>query len=263
MGNDTRPIGFFDSGIGGLSVMLCAMERLPKENFIYYGDNANAPYGDRTEHDIQELTMKAGDFLAGKGVKTMVIACNTATSAAVKLLREVYNMPVVSIEPAIKPAYENCSANGRILVMATKATLSQRRYHELVSRIGCADKLLDMPCCGLVELIERGDFESAEIDEYLAEKFAAVHEEISGIVIGCTHYSFVTERIRLAAKGMLRGECAIYDGMYGTVRQLGRVLYQKGLENQQGNGTAEVYTSGDESCREMIETIIGKSKGTF
>ena len=129
------PIGFFDSGIGGLSVLMCAMRELPREKFIYYGDNLHAPYGSKTEAEIKELSLECGKFLYEKGVKAIVMACNTATSASVKLMRDLYNMPVISIEPAVKPACE-AQGNGKVLVMATHATIAQQRYRALLSRLG-------------------------------------------------------------------------------------------------------------------------------
>ena len=253
------PIGFFDSGVGGLSVLLCAKSRLPKENYIFYGDNANAPYGDKTGEEIQSLTMDAAAFLVEKGIKAMVIACNTATSAAVKMIREKYNIPVISMEPAIKPACEECGDGEKVIVMATKATLSQKRYLDLVSRLGCADKLISMPCCGLVELIER-DASYAEKTDYIRQKFSGIEDKISGIVIGCTHYSFVRELIHETASEMLSGKCSIYDGMYGTVKQLGRVLDQNSLANDSGSGNVECYSSKGGDTVSVMRKIIENPK---
>ena len=237
------PIGFFDSGVGGLSVMKHAMEKLPTENFIYYGDDANAPYGTRTEEEIKELSLACGEFLYRKGVKAIVMACNTATSIAVYKMRELYQMPVISIEPAVKPAFEN-RANGKILVMATPATIQQTRFKELKSRVGCEEYVIDMPCRGLVELLETGDFDDPRIEAYIREKFDVLKgEEIDGIVMGCTHYSFIADKICRIAKEYFSGKCEIYDGMYGMVNHLKNVLAQEDLLNDSGNGTAELYSS--------------------
>lgn len=241
-----KPIGFFDSGIGGISVLNCARRELPSENFIYYGDNANAPYGDKTEEEIQNLSLAGGEFLVKKGVKAIVVACNTATSASIRLIRDKYNIPVVSMEPAVKPAAIAQNAT-QIMVLATAATLSQHRFLDLLERIGCAKMTILVPCAGLVEILEDGDFTKPEIEEYLDEKFAPhAGKNISGIVIGCTHYSFIADKIAAAAKRFLVGECRIYDGMDGTVRQLRRVLEENNLVNKSGNGAVEYYSSGKE-----------------
>ena len=126
MSGNCRPIGFFDSGVGGISVLKTAWRLMPYENYIYYGDNINAPYGEKTEEQIKALSLAAGGFLFAKGVKAIVMACNTATSAAVKIMREKYNIPVVSMEPAVKPALL-ASGEGKVLVLATPATVTQAR----------------------------------------------------------------------------------------------------------------------------------------
>jgi len=251
------PIGFFDSGIGGLSVLKYATEQMPNEHFIYYGDNANAPYGTKQEGEIQELSLGCGEFLYNKGVKAIVMACNTATSAAVYMMRDKYRIPVVSIEPAVKPAVEACG-DGKILVLATPATITQERYHQLIKRLGCTDRVINMPCPGLVELIETGDFSSPEIDRYIADKFEGLKGQlISGIVMGCTHYSFISDKIKKIADEMLAGDKVIYDGMYGTVRHLRHVLEENGLINDGGGPrTVEYYSSANGGTLELFRKIM-------
>lgn len=237
------PIGFFDSGIGGLSVLKHALTKLPKENYIYFGDDANAPYGTRSEEEIRDLTLACGEILYGKGVKAIVMACNTATSIAVREMRERYQIPVISIEPAVKPAFAG-RKNGRIIVMATPATILQSRFKELKKRVGCEEYVIDMPCDGLVELLEGGDFAAPEVRSYIDRKLAPLKgEEIDGIVMGCTHYSFVSGQIRESALSYFSGECKIYDGMYGMVSHLERVLAQEDLLNDSGSGEVELYSS--------------------
>ena len=256
-----QPIGFFDSGIGGLSVLLHAAAELKNENFIYYGDSANAPYGERSEEEIKRLSLDCGAFLFQKGVKAIVMACNTATSASVKLMREKYQIPVISIEPAVKPAAENAQ-NGKILVMATPATLAQKRYNSLVERVGCAGRVINMPCGGLAGLLEAGDFDAAEVEQYIRRKFKVIEgEEIDGIVMGCTHYSFISPQIHSVALERLRGKREIYDGMYGTVRQLGRVLCQNRLQSPGPGGAVALYTSGTAEDMRVMRHIIASRAG--
>ncbi len=245
-------VGIFDSGIGGLSVLKHAMQELPHENFIFYGDNANAPYGDKCEHEIAELSVACGDFLCQKGVKTLVMACNTATSASVRLLRDKYNIPVVSIEPAVKPAL---LGEGNVVVLATPATISQSRYNALLERTGGRERVINVPCQGLSLLIEKGDFNSPEIYRYIEKKlrpYANLH--VGGVVLGCTHYSFIHGVVGEISKNLF-GECKIHNGIYGTVRQLKRILKDNDLLNDSG-GHTELYTSGTEKHLELFNLIL-------
>lgn len=256
MDSRDRPIGFFDSGVGGLSVLRHAITELPNEDFLFYGDCANVPYGEKTPEEVRNLTMSCCDFLYKKGAKALLIACNTATSAAIHAMREKYQMPVVSMEPAVKPA--NLSTKpGKILVMATPGTISSERYARLVDRIGCRERLIDLPCGGLADLLERGDFESCEIRTYLQEKLRPFCGcEVSGIVIGCTHYSFIAEQIYQVAHEMLQGACDIYDGMYGTVRRLKTLLKEQQLDSRTPGGDVQLFVSGDQKHLEVMKKIL-------
>ncbi len=249
---DSRPIGFFDSGVGGISVLKHAVKILPKENFIYFGDDKNAPYGEKNDEQIKQLSLKCGEFLFQKGVKVIVMACNTATSVAVKQMRELYKMPVISIEPAVKPAVLECD---KTLVMATPATIAQNRYRNLISKLGCADRVVNMPCKGLAELLEPGDFENPELHRYIEEKFKAVNENIDGIVIGCTHYSFITQLISEKAREIFGHECKIFDGMYGMVAQLKTVLQQHDLLSEGPGGKVEFYSSSEQNALDIFKRI--------
>ncbi len=224
MSDSCKPIGFFDSGVGGISVLKTACLLLPQENCIYYGDNLNAPYGNKTEDEIKRLTFDACSFLYGKGVKAIVVACNTATSAAVIMMREAYNIPVISMEPAVKPAMEGRNA-GKVLVLATPATVSQARYLGLIERLGAHGEVLSVGCGGLVELIEEGRTDEASIYAYLTEQLAFLDgQSIGAVVLGCTHYSFVEAHIKSYIDKITRTDCPVFDGRHGTARQLERVL---------------------------------------
>jgi len=239
------PIGFYDSGVGGISVLRQTVNLLPHENFIYYGDNANAPYGSKKEDEIRELSLKCGDFLYDKGVKAIVIACNTATSIVVRLMREKYSIPVISMEPAAKPACEKYETGG-IVVMATPATLRQKRYRELLERLDITERVINIECGGLAGLIEKGDIYSPKIKAYIYEKLAPLRGsgDISAIVIGCTHYSFVSGQIHDVALKILDGNCEIFDGMHGTARHIAGLLGQEGLlSDRSANGSVEFYSS--------------------
>lgn len=257
MDNSNKPIGIFDSGVGGVSVLKEAVKLLPNEDFIYYGDNAHAPYGIKTEKEIQDLSLACGDFLISKGVKAIVMACNTATSVAVRQMREQYSIPVISIEPAVKPAMET-SFDGDIIVLATEGTLSQPRYNLLLERLHAKERVINIQCKGLVTLIEKGDVDSGELDEYIRCVFAPYHSHrVDTVVLGCTHYSFVKNRIKQFLYENFHGNRHVIDGNNGTVRQLKRVLEEKELlTNSEKKGKISFYSSGGKKYIRLMKRLF-------
>ncbi len=239
-----KPVGFFDSGVGGISVLKTAYELMPNENYVYYGDNLNAPYGEKSEGEIKALSLEAGAFLYSKGVKAIVVACNTATSAAIQRMRERFSLPVISMEPAVKPALKVLSG-GKVLVLATQATVTQARYLELVDRLGARDQVVSVGCGGLVELIEAGKTDEASIHGYLEKKLASIHgERIDAVVLGCTHYSFVEKPIKSYIDAAFGIDCPVFDGRHGTARHLKAVLEESGLRRASGiSGGITFYAS--------------------
>ncbi len=256
MSNSSKPIGFFDSGVGGVSVLKEAVKLLPNENFIYYGDNANAPYGTKTEQEIQDLSLACGDFLISKGVKAIVMACNTATSVAVRQMREQYSIPVISIEPAVKPAMET-SYDGDIIVLATEGTLAQPRYNLLLERLHATERVINVQCKGLVTLIEKGKINSKEMDEYIRCIFAPYSSHrVDTVVLGCTHYSFVKNKIKQFLYENFHGNRHVIDGNGGTVRQLKRVLEEKGLLTASTKkGKITFFSSGDRKFIRLMKRL--------
>lgn len=223
-------IGFFDSGVGGISVLKEAVALMPNENYIYIGDSMNAPYGIKTPEEVRKLSFNVIDKLISMGVKAVVVACNTATSAAIDDLREKYEeqIPIIGIEPALKPAVENYG-DGMIIIMATPMTLSENKFSKLRERYSETAKIIPMPCDGLVEIIESGVTKGPLVEEYLANKFKDIpKEKVSAVVLGCTHYPFVKE----ALVNVINDNIAIIDGSLGTVKQLKRMLEQRNLLSQ-------------------------------
>ena len=237
--SDARPIGVFDSGVGGVSVLRDLVRLLPRERFIYYGDNKNAPYGTRSEEEIRALSLDVANWLLSRDVKAMLVACNTATSAAIQTLRERLSIPVVGMEPALKPAYE-LHADGKILVLATPATLRQAKFHRLYERY--REHAVALPCPELVEFVESGRCEGDEIDAYLARRFADVQgEKLAAAVLGCTHFSFLKKALGRALPGV-----PLLDGNEGSARRLEYLLRENGTLREDGEGSVEFFTSGDE-----------------
>lgn len=252
---DNRPIGVFDSGFGGASTLRNILAELPYERFIYYGDNANAPYGDKPETEILRLSEQAAEFLLHKGVKALVVACNTATSASINALRKKLDVPVVSVEPAIKPACA-VEGSGKILMLATQATTRLARYRALQARMPDPERVINVGCSGLVERIEAGITAEDAFDDILWEKLADFEGmEIDGIVLGCTHYPFIMPAVRRYARAHFKGGCRIFDGNQGTARQLKRVIREYACEAEPvaPDGRVRFFTSG---CAEACEPIF-------
>ena len=231
-----RPIGVFDSGLGGISVLAALQTMLPNEDFIYYGDAANAPYGDRSEADVLHLTLRAAEHLAAQGIKALVVACNTATSAAVVELRRRYAFPIIGMEPALKPAAQACG--NRVLVMATQGILRQQKFESLLKQWGNAVKVFTLPCAGLVELIEGGGPDDPRILPYLEALLQPYVGQVDAVVLGCTHYPFVQGQICAVL-----GDVPVFDGRQGTARQLARRLKEEHLLREHHQGSAVLQSS--------------------
>jgi glutamate racemase len=241
---EDKPIGFFDSGVGGISVLREAVKLLPKEDFVYFGDSGNAPYGTRSVDEVRKLTFDAVDFLLGKNVKAVVVACNTATSAAIEDLRREYaEMPIIGIEPALKPAVE-FGRQGKILIMATPMTLAEKKFSSLMKRYEEEAEIQPLPCPGLVELIESGVTDGPLVEDYLRRKLEPFTEAgVAAVVLGCTHYPFIKGTL----KKVLKEGTPIIDGSIGTAMQLKRELSRCGLLNRRNNRQkVEIFNSKDD-----------------
>lgn len=221
------PIGFMDSGLGGLSVLREAIRVMPYEDFIYYGDSLNAPYGTKPQETIRELTLNVVDKLMEYGIKALAVACNTATSAAVRQLRLMYpDLPIVGIEPAVKPAAVN-THGGEILVMATPMTVKQEKFHKLLDLYKDMAKIIPIQCDGLMEFVEHGILDGGELKQYFEVHLAPyISENTETIVLGCTHYPFLKAPLR---KFLGNRPIQLIDGSLGTSRELKRQLESKNL----------------------------------
>ena len=233
----TAPIGVFDSGVGGISVLKELVALLPEENYLYFGDSANAPFGEKTTEEVRKLTLQAAEMFFARGAKALVVACNTATSAAIHILRETYpDKIIIGIEPALKVATDRFPA-GHIGIMATAVTLREEKLHHLLERFPQATvEKIGAP--GLVELIESGKVDSEETEDLLKEILAPYVGKLDALVLGCTHYPFVKETL-----GKILGEkTLLLDGGAGTARQTKRCLAQADLLNP-GSGSVTIENS--------------------
>ncbi len=231
-------IGFYDSGIGGLSVLNEAFHRLPDEDYIFYADTDHVPYGSKTKEEILGFAEESARFLVDCGVDAIVIACNTATSVAVKTLRQKYDLPIISMEPAVKPAVEH-SDKGRVLVIATPVTLREKKLQELLGRVDLAHRVDLLPMPELVGFAEAEQFGGPEVRAYLDRRFGSVFskvrpEDYSALVLGCTHFNYFKDLYR----EIFPVTTELIDGNYGTVRQLAHRLGLE-LKPETGAGTGK------------------------
>ena len=251
MNQKRDPVGVFDSGIGGISTLREMIRELPDERFIYFGDTANAPYGTKKTEEVIACVRGVVDKLLEKRIKALVIACNTATGAAAATLRRELSIPVVGMEPALKPA-SKIRKSGSVLVLATPLTLHQEKFENLMKLYG--QGAVKVPCPGLMELVEQDDSPGAL--RYLQDLFTRYPvEKVDAVVLGCTHYVFLKDMIR----NLLPDRIAIMDGNAGTARQLRRVLEREGLLNEEGPGGVELETSGSEKDIELMRKLLNNS----
>lgn len=237
-------IGIFDSGVGGITVLKEALRLLPFEDYIYYADTLHVPYGTKSKEEIKGYIFEAAEFLAQKGIKILVVACNTATSIAVKELRQRYDFPVVGMEPAVKPAVEkNGKSNKRVLVTGTPLTLKEEKFQNLVSRLDNEHIVDVLPLPGLVELAENLKFDEQAVTPYLCDELSAFDmNEYGTVVLGCTHFPL----FKSIFSKILPGQVDIIDGNIGTVRHMKSIMEEKGLLNPSGKvGKVAFYSSGN------------------
>ena len=226
------PVAFFDSGLGGISVLRETVRLLPQENYLYFGDSLHAPYGVKSVDEVVRLSLENAAMLTARGIKALVVACNTATSAAISILRERYPaLPIIGTEPALKPAVER-HPGGRILVMATAVTVAEKKFNDLRQHYQQDAEIIPLACSGLMEFVERGELSGPNLEAYLHEKLDPyLRQPVDAIVLGCTHYPFLDGAIRSVV-----GETPeIMDGSHGIALQLHRRLEEEGILKPEGS----------------------------
>ena len=235
-------IGVFDSGVGGLSVLRAIRAALPHEHLVYVADSGHAPYGDQSEQHITQRTLTVGNWLAEQGVKGITIACNTATVVAAKILRDQTHLPVVAIEPAIKPAV-GLTRSGVVGVLATRQTVQSASVARLVELYGAEKRILLQACPGLVEQVERADLHSAETEDLLRQFITPlIAQGADTLVLGCTHYPFLHDIIQRVAGDRV----TLLDPAEAVARELARRLMDnRSLSSSTELGSVQFFTSGD------------------
>ena len=250
---DDRPIGIFDSGVGGLSVLRAIRAELPAEDTLYVADSGHAPYGDRTRAFIEQRAVAIAAFLEARDAKAIVVACNTATGAAAQALRARFPMPVVAIEPAVKPAALQ-TKTGTVGVLATTSTLSSQKFQDLVDRHGAGVRVLIQPCPGLVEQVEAGDL-GGPATRAIVERLVRplVDQGADALVLGCTHYPFLRQLIEEVAGG----DVVLIDPAVAVAREVRRRLAAADLlapPSRQGRET--FWTSGSPETVAAVMSLL-------
>jgi len=251
-------IAFFDSGVGGLTVLSTAMREIQNAEFIYFDDSKNVPYGTKSKEKVKELVMEAVDLIASLDVDALVMACNTATSIAVNSIREKYSFPVIGMEPAVKPAVEKCGQK-QVLVTATPLTLIEEKFQNLVSKVDTGNVVTMLALPELVVFAENFVFDDDIILPYLKEKLQPFNLQNFGtIVLGCTHFPFFAKHFRKVIPEHIQ----IIDGNSGTVRHLKNILRDKSSAASENSLKPEAtfYSGGvrqtdDQRYRKYLEFI--------
>lgn len=237
---NNRPIGFFDSGMGGLSVLHQAIKILPYEKYIYYADTDNVPYGLKTNEQINEYVENAVKYMMTQNVKAVVIACNTATSVAVENLRKKYDLPIIGIEPAVKPAIK-LNKEKRVLLIATPVTVREEKLKKLLNEVDKENKIDLKALPNLVKFAENEEFENEEVENYIKREFRDLNlENYSQLILGCTHFNY----FKPIFKKIFKDNIDILDGNIGIVNRLKSVLEKNDLIGNQEKTIIEYYYSG-------------------
>ena len=250
-GNQSPVTLMIDSGVGGLSVLALAHQRLPKENFRFFADAGNAPYGDKSPQEIRDFLHKILDRYKDVPLKAILLACNTATSAAAAVLRNELSLPVIGMEPALKPAV--LSSEGQIIVMATSLTIREEKFQKLLAKYGEGRDIVPLACPGLMQLVENGPAQR-ETEDYIRDILGPYKDSMRSIVLGCTHYVFLRPLIR-----RLFPDVMLFDGNDGVVRHLEDILCER--KTTGGEGTVEIDCSLTgpekdqylEKCKDMLD----------
>ncbi len=244
------PVGVFDSGLGGLSVLQELKRVIPDEDYIFYGDSENAPYGVRSDEEVYRLSHHVFDELLDRGAKAVVVACNTATSVAVRKLRAEHpEIPVIGMEPAIKPAAEQ-NPGRLVVVMATPVTLRREKFSHLVSRFCDIADIVPLPSPDIVRYVENGQLHDEGLRGYIRGLFHSLGDErtVDAVVLGCTHFPFVSDLIREAAGPQAK----LYDGNHGTAEELLRRLKERDLLSApKDHYTIEILNSAGDAQTEL------------
>ena len=252
---ELQPVGVFDSGVGGLSLLKCMREELQGENFIYVADSGYAPYGDKPTEYIEKRSFAITDFLVEQNAKAIVVACNTATAAAIAKMRSTYDIPIIGMEPGVKPAISTTQC-GTVGIMATAETLKSEKFRLLTDRFCNECNIVTQPCPGLVEQVEQFDIEGEKTRELLKIYVEGLLSKgADTIVLGCTHYLFLVDLIREIAGDDIK----VIDTGTAVAKEVHRRLETSGIMADPESKGKEIFrTSGNiDNAQKVIEKLWG------
>ena len=249
------PVGIFDSGVGGLSVAREIRRALPAEHLLYLADTAWCPYGDRSTEEVRARTLAIGRWMQERGARVLVVACNTASGAALEQLRETLTIPVIGLEPAVKPAVAR-SRNGRVGVMATSGTVRSERLRRLIATYANGSQVIAQPCPGLADMVEDGLLDGPALAARLDELAAPLREAgVDTVVLGCTHYVFVRDAIQDA----LGPDVTLLDSGSAIARRTRQILDERGALESGGEGSFRFLTTADpREVAPVVERLWGE-----
>ena len=238
-------IGMFDSGMGGLVLLHKAMQTYSAEEYIYYADLDNVPYGEKTNEQIVSYAMAAAGFMAEQGCDAIVVACNTATSVSIDTLRNTFTIPIIGVEPAVKPAVTH-KGHLKAIVMATPVTVREAKLHDLIQSLDAQDAVTLLAMPELVRITEREDFASDNAKNYILERLAGIDlDEYSDLVLGCTHFNFFKDTF----SEILPKHISIIDGATGTLHHMADLL---GISEKPGKAGFSLFTTGGKPADEAL-----------
>jgi len=256
-----NPIGIFDSGVGGTSIWKEILKILPRENTIYLADSSNAPYGEKPKEEILDICIKNTEFLISRGAKIIVVACNTATTNAIDILRKKFNIPFIGIEPAIKPA-ALATQTKAVGILATKGTLSSELFNKTSQKFTSEIKVIEQVGTGLVPLIEAGKTDSIEMDSLLQKLMQPmIANNVDYLVLGCSHYPYLIPKI----KKLLGSGVTIIDSGFAVAKQTEKVLIESNLLSTSSNlGSHQLFSNADlKTLKELTQEITNTNYYTF
>ncbi len=239
--NTESPIGVFDSGLGGLTVAADLKKALPHENILFFGDSARNPYGTKTRDQVEQYSLEIVRDLEEKGVKAVVIACNTATSCAASRLRSTFDFDIIGMEPALKVAAD-LKTPSTIAVWATDLTLSEEKFAHLEERFDQDHRIIKVACPRLVELVEQDRLDDQEAVDQALKEYLSKSKDAEFIVLGCTHFLYYKSRLASLADPSV----TIVDGNEGTVRRVKSLLGKRNLLSKEGAGQMVIENSLEE-----------------
>lgn len=255
--NRENPIGVFDSGFGGISVVATIREELPNEDILFFGDSKYNPYGTKTKEEITQRCVSICDTLMEQNVKAIVVACNTATSACVNLLRQRYPVDIIGMEPALKVACDK-GKNQRIAVWATELTLKEQKFKRLMDHFKDEHTIYSVACPNLVQMVEQNQLDDVQLVQETLEEYINATPSVDSIVLGCTHFVFYKKLLKEQCQGV-----DVIDGNHGTVAHLKTLLEQKDLLQTDNRNAQQIWMNSLDGKTDYAKELLKRMEEEY